>query len=290
MVSKASREMATDWSREEVAATVADYFAMLAAELSGVPYNKAAHRRALIKRLSVRSAQSVEFKHANISAVLIDLGFPYITGYKPRSNYQGLLHDVVSERLVSDSQLLNVAAADADRPIVVPEVEDILGVLTTPPAMQSGDKEPGRGSIQATRACISVNYLEREARNRSLGTAGELFVLNFERARLINLGKERLAEKVEHTSQTRGDGAGFDILSYEETGADRLIEVKTTKYGRETPFFVSRNELAVSESEASRYYLYRLFGFNVKPRLFTLAGAFSESCRLSPSSYLASVI
>jgi hypothetical protein len=119
--------------------------------------------------------------------------------------------------------------------------------------------------------------LEREARNRSLGNAGELFVLNFERARLINLGKEWLAEKVEHTSQTRGDGAGFDILSYEETGADRLIEVKTTKYGRETPFFVSRNELAVSESEASRYYLYRLFGFNVKPRLFTLAGAFSAS-------------
>ncbi|MCX5926696.1 MAG: DUF3883 domain-containing protein [Cyanobium sp. LacPavin_0920_WC12_MAG_63_22] len=269
---------------------MADYFAMLAAELSGVPYNKAAHRRALIKRLSGRSEQSVEFKHANISAVLIDLGFPYITGYKPRSNYQGLLHDVVSERLESDSQLLNVAAADADRPIVVPEVEDILRVLTTPPAMQPRDQEPSRASFQATQACFSVNYLEREARNRSLGTAGELFALNFERARLINLGKERLAEKVEHISQTRGDGAGFDIFSYEETGADRLIEVKTTKYGRETPFFVSRNELAVSESEASRYYLYRLFGFNVKPRLYTLAGAFSASCRLSPSSYMATVV
>ncbi|MCP9825138.1 DUF3883 domain-containing protein, partial [Synechococcus sp. EJ6-Ellesmere] len=94
----------------------------------------------------------------------------------------------------------------------------------------------------------------------------------------------------ERTTFLIGPGAGFDILSYEETGADRLIEVKTTKYGRETPFFVSRNELAVSESEASHYYLYRLFGFNVKPRLFTLAGAFSESCRLSPSSYLATVI
>lgn len=282
--------MATVWSRDEVAATVADYFAMLAAELSGVPYNKAAHRRALIERLSGRSEQSVEFKYANISAVLIDLGFPYIAGYKPRSNYQGLLHDVVSEMLLSDRQLLNVAATDADRPIVVPEVEDILGVLTTPPAMQPRDQDIGRGSLPPARASISVNYFEREARNRSLGTAGELFVLNYERARLINLGKERLAEKVEHTSQTRGDGAGFDILSYEETGADRLIEVKTTKYGREAPFFVSRNELAVSEAKASHYYLYRLFGFNVKPRLFTLAGAFSASCRLSPSSYMAAVI
>ncbi len=206
--------MAIDWSREEVVSTVTDYFAMLAAELSGVPYNKAAHRRALIERLSGRSEQSVEFKHANISAVLIKLGFPYIAGYKPRSNYQSLLHDVVSERLLSDGQLLNVAAADADRPIVVPEVKDILGVLTMPPSIQPRVHEPGRGSLQATPASISVNYLEREARNRSLGTAGELFVLNYERARLIYLGKDRLADKVEHTSQTRGDAPGltFSLL------------------------------------------------------------------------------
>lgn len=282
--------MTTEWSREEVDATVADYFAMLAAELSGVPYNKTAHRRALIKNLSGRTEQSIEFKHANISAVLIDLGFPYISGYKPRSNYQSLLHDVVSERLASDGQLLNVAAADADRPIVVPEVEDILRVITTAPSIQSRGKGNDSESHLSMRINTAVNYLEREARNRSLGAAGELFALNYERARLISLGSERLAEKIEHTSQTRGDGAGYDILSFEASGADRLIEVKTTKYGRETPFFVSRNELAVSEAEASHYHLYRLFGFSNKPRLFTVSGAFSCTCKLSPSNYLASVI
>lgn len=282
--------MATDWTREEVVATVADYFAMLAAELSRVPYNKAAHRRALIEQLSSRSQQSVEFKHANISAVLIDLGFPYISGYKPRSNYQGLLYDVVSESLLSNAQLLSVAAADADRPIVVPEVDDILRVITTPPVMQDRGQKANRDSRSSIRRSMAVNYLEREARNRSLGAAGELFVLNYERARLINLGNERLAEKIEHTSQTQGDGAGYDILSFEASGADRLIEVKTTKYGRETPFFVSGNELAVSETESSHYHLYRLFGFNVKPRLFTLSGAFSQTCSLSPSTYLATVI
>jgi hypothetical protein len=73
--------MAADWSREEVEATAADYFAMLAAEISGVTYSKAAHRRSLITRLSGRSEQSIEFKHANISAVLLDLKFPYISVY-----------------------------------------------------------------------------------------------------------------------------------------------------------------------------------------------------------------
>ena len=198
----------TDWSRAEVEATVADYFAMLATELSGVPYNKTAHRRRLVTLLDGRSEQSIEFKHANISAVLLDLGFPYISGYKPRSNYQHLLYDIVSDRLASSQALPDLAAADADLPIAVPEVDD---------------------------------------------------------------------------------GAGFDILSFETSGHERLVEVKTTKYGRETPFFVTRNEIAVSESQAPGYHVYRLFTFRASPQLFTLTGALSATCELSPSTFVARV-
>jgi hypothetical protein len=277
--------MPADWSRTEVEACVADYLAMLSAELAGVPYNKAAHRRELAKLLDNRSEQAVEFKHANVSAVLIDLGFPYIAGYKPRSNYQELLYDVVSERLAVNAQLLNVAAADADLPIVVPEVDDILSVLTSPPASE----EPRRDVSQRRVAPTATNYLEREARNRSLGSAGEEFVLNFERARLLSLGKEGLAGRIEHTSRVRGDGEGYDILSFEESGKERLIEVKTTKYGRETPFFVSSNEVAVSARDAEKYQLYRLFGFRLAPRLFALSGAMDATCWLSANSYLATV-
>lgn len=280
--------MAADWSRVEVEATVSDYLAMLASELAGVAYNKAAHRRHLIEKLDNRSPQSIEFKHANISAVLIDLGFPYITGYKPRSNYQRLLYEVVADRLADDQSLLTLAAADAERPIVVPEVDDILSVLTEPPkpaGVPSVARQP-----QAPGRTPSVNYLEREARNRSLGAAGEEFVINFERARLIHAGREKLAAKIEHTSKVCGDGDGFDILSFEESGRERLIEVKTTKYGRETPFFVSRNELAVSEARADFYHLYRLFEFRDAPRIFTLDGALSATCRLAASTYMASAL
>lgn len=66
--------MAEDWSRDEVEAIVGDYFAMLRAELAGEVYSKTAHRRALAPLLSGRSDGSIEFKHANISAVL--LGYP----------------------------------------------------------------------------------------------------------------------------------------------------------------------------------------------------------------------
>ena len=87
--------MYRDWSGQEVEATVRDYLDMLASELRGVPYNKAAHNRALRARLDDRTHGAVERKHQNISAVLIELGFPYINGYKPLRNIQNMLRDVV---------------------------------------------------------------------------------------------------------------------------------------------------------------------------------------------------
>jgi Domain of unknown function (DUF3883) len=277
-----------DWSRVEVEATVSDYLAMLASELASVPYSKTAHRQRLRESLNNRTEQSVEFKHANISAVLINLGFPYISGYKPRSNYQRLLYEVVADRLINDQNLVTLAAVDAERPIVVPEVDDILSVLTDAPkaSIPASSAEESR----APRRVLKVNYLEREAQNRSLGAAGEEFVINFERARLIRAGRDGLAARIEHTSRVRGDGDGFDILSFEESGRERLIEVKTTKYGRETPFFVSRNELVVSEARADLYHLYRLFKFRDAPRIFTLNGALSMTCRLAASTYMANVL
>jgi hypothetical protein len=273
----------TDWSRQEVEAIVDDYLSMLASELAGVPYNKSAHRRALRPRLNSRSEQSIEFKHGNISAVLIESGFPYLLGYKQRSNYQALLVEVVLERVSRSPQLHEIAAADADRPMVVPEVDDILKVLTERPKSKT---EPLRVS-EAAPPRFTTNYLEREARNRSLGAAGELFVINFERARLISAGREALAGRIEHTAQVRGDHEGFDILSFDVSGEERLIEVKTTKYGVDTPFFVSRNEVVTSERRASRYQLYRLFAFRKDPGLYVLPGAISGSCVLSPSNFLA---
>jgi hypothetical protein len=279
--------MRRDWSIQEVEATVADYLQMLAAELAGVPYSKAAHRKRLVPRLDGRSEASVEFKHANISAALIELGFPFLSGYKPRWNYQAVLLEEVSRQLSRSPQLLEIAAANAEQPMVVPEVDDILSVLTDRPSrtgMGSHIAEPGSTSL-----AFASNFLEREARNRSLGTAGELFVLNFERARLIHAGKESLAARIEHTARVRGDGEGFDVLSFEPSGLERLIEVKTTKYGRDTPFFLSRNEVDVSASRADTYHLYRLFEFGSAPGLFILQGQLSTTCVLSASAYRATV-
>src|SRR5690348_12833899 len=84
--------------------------------------------------------------------------------------------------------------------------------------------------------------------------------------------------------------AGYDILSFEKDGRERFIEVKTTAYISETPFYVSRNELSFSTEQAERFRLYRLFNFRKRPQMFALAGALDASCRLDPVSYRAEVM
>jgi hypothetical protein len=82
----------THWQDEELDAIVADYFTMLAADLSGRPYVKSQHSKALMAKIG-RSHRSVEFKHQNISAVLDELGMSWIPGYKPKKNYQNAIFD-----------------------------------------------------------------------------------------------------------------------------------------------------------------------------------------------------
>jgi hypothetical protein len=72
-----------DLTAAEVSLIVADYFDMLRLDLAGQEFVKAERNRALQERLNGRNRISIEFKHQNISAVLLDLELPYLNGYTP---------------------------------------------------------------------------------------------------------------------------------------------------------------------------------------------------------------
>ncbi|MCP3736333.1 DUF3883 domain-containing protein [Sphingomonas sp. RP10(2022)] len=83
---------------------------------------------------------------------------------------------------------------------------------------------------------------ERDARNRALGRAGEERIVLHERSALAAAGRDDLANRVRWVSDQDGDGAGYDIASYEIDGRPRRIEVKTTNGWERTPFHISRND------------------------------------------------
>lgn len=262
---------------------------MLEKELRHEPFNKAAHNRELQQVLANRTRGSVERKHQNISAVLIELGFPYIEGYKPLVNFQkSLLPEVVSQRLAGSRSLQRLVANVVNAPAQdFPLLDDLLAMEVPAPKPDPKDR-PALNEDTAKRIPrVSQNFLEVEARNQSLGRAGEELVLRFEHERLWKAGQRTLADKVEHVAATKGDGLGYDILSFEADGRERLIEVKTTRFGALTPFFASRNEVNVSNDQQENFHLYRLFKFSTTPRLFTLSGSLRHTCRLDAVQFSA---
>jgi hypothetical protein len=261
---------------------------MLKDELQLRPYNKTWHRNALAVQLDNRTPGSIERKHQNISAVLIEIGHPWIAGYKPLGNYQALLAEVIEERVRDDRELAAIVEVSISAPATVPVVSAILSRQDIVPDSSAFRYPPlAETVVTAGKIRTQTNYLEMEARNASLGNSGEIFVIEFERARLGSLGREDLANRIEHTAVIEGDGAGFDIRSFEHDASDRFIEVKTTGYGKQTPFFLSRNEVAVSKIRGSRYHLYRLFTFRDDPRFYALNGSMADQCILSPLVYAA---
>lgn len=280
-----------DWSEAEVERTVADYFEMLRKELHCQPYSKAEHRRSLLPLLSGRKEAAVEFKHCNVSGVLVGMGLPYVEGYKPRGNYQQLLADRVAAFLDGRPQLLDqMRQSPLFCPSTLPDLRPFRpeGVIEEPPERIHLPDQQAKPwlSLKGRR----IDFAERDAANRRLGDMGEEFALWFERQRLIAAGRDDLAAKVRWVARDIGDGLGFDILSFDPAdGTEVYVEVKATGLAKYFPFLVTDLELRCSEDVADRFRLYRVFDAGRRPRLYVLPGPLGQSCEMHPTLYRATL-
>jgi len=278
---------AGDWTNQQNDAIVADYFAMLADDEAGRSYSKAEHNRRL-QQLINRPRGSIEYKHQNISAVLKGLGEDWIPGYKPAFNFQGALVEAVARWLAQHPAWFSpdTRAGLAGEPHP-PVVRDVPALWIGPPPTLSNTAPPDElEQMQAIARRFDV--AERDARNRALGRAGEERIVLHERSSLVATGRDDLAERVRWVSDEDGDGAGYDIASFEMDGRPRLIEVKTTNGWERTPFYISRNELAVSEERRRDWCLIRLWNFAREPRAFELHPPLDAHVSLMPTSFQAS--
>ena len=75
------------------------------------PARKSHHSATLIEQ-SDQSPTGPLVQHQNISAVLDELGLPWIPGYKPKRNYQGAIFDAIDRYLSGDERILNSPVPD----------------------------------------------------------------------------------------------------------------------------------------------------------------------------------
>jgi len=279
--------MAIDWSDEENDTIVADYFAMYADDIAGRHYNKAEHNRQLQAAIG-RARTSIEFKHRNISAVLKGLGQDWIRGYLPAIRFQGSLEDAVVRWLDRNPDwLAPVSPMRSAQPSPSAREEPILWI--GPPPTQSNAPPPS-GLERFTAIARKYDVAERDARNRALGRAGEERVLSHERASLVAAGRTDLAERIRWVSHVDGDGAGYDIRSFDSGGGDRLLEVKTTNGWEYTPFHITRNELAVADAHRKEWSLVRLWNFSREPKAFQLHPPLEAHVSLIATSFQAHLL
>ena len=84
--------------------------------------------------------------------------------------------------------------------------------------MPPGDKADGTDAGEprsVRRRARRFDYAAKDALNRKLGRAGEEFIVSRERWYLTAFGRPDFASRVEHVSETQGDGLGYDVLSFD---------------------------------------------------------------------------
>ncbi len=179
-----------------------------------------------------------------------------------------LEHDSTREKPVYFQwQLLDWDEIDSGVSVMVDAQVPIKQKLRASGLLKSQDtpnKKALRSGVdkESFRARKVADFAERDAKNREIGLKGELLVLNYEIERLKVAGLGNLAEKVRHVSVVEGDGAGYDILSYDEMGRKKYIEVKTTRGGLNTDFFISPNEINFADIVGAQYSIYRVYDFD----------------------------
>ena len=120
-----------------------------------------------------------------------------------------------------------------------------------------------------------LNYERENRKSKQLGDRGEEIVKAFEIERLIKAGKTKLANKVVRVSE-KSDSYGYDILSFNEDGTERHIEVKATqsKAGIAN-FFLTINELKTAKEEGKTYFIYIVYEILTdNPKIWTLNNPF----------------
>jgi uncharacterized protein DUF3883 len=245
---------------------------------------KAERIGALREILSARTVASIERKMQNVSAILDEQGLAWIEGYKPLPHYQRDLVGAVLDAMDSPDRVSESLARYSDNAVPAPSrarlsTDDVL--VDRPSAVRrAGGHNPPIGLTAGSAGAL------REFRNAALGRAGEEWVLDLEREKLVRGGRHDLADRVSWAAVVKGDGLGFDIESFEVEGGPIKVEVKTTNFGPRTPFYITRWEVEVSRNSSQEYALYRVFDFHRDPRMFILRGSVEENARLEPKVFL----
>lgn len=124
-----------------------------------------------------------------------------------------------------------------------------------------------------------IDYERINKERKLIGNAGEELVYKDQIEFVKKHAPENL-KSVRHVSKLDGDGAGYDICSFNEDKKLVYIEVKSTTGKKETPFYMSSSEYAFFELHKDNYIIARVYEFDTNTKngkIDYVKGTFFES-------------
>ncbi len=170
----------SDWSLRECEITADAYFKCLEAKLAGRSFNRQAVIRQVASQID-RSEGAIDYKFQNIDAILYEAEQPRL-GRAVASGYQRLLQYVVLDPLAN--RVIDLF----DTTAVALDAQPTGDVIVPAPSISVNRDN------DAPQRAVKIDFALREAKNRSIGLAGEEFVVQVERKRLTDQGRADLAE------------------------------------------------------------------------------------------------
>lgn len=130
--------------------------------------------------------------------------------------------------------------------------------------------------IRPSETPVSIDFgreLERRTssavENERIGLKGERQVLEYERSKLKETGRQDLSDQVRLVSHD--PSLGYDVLSFADDGSPIHIEVKATVRSRhsENGFWLSQNERKIGFKDEN-WTLYRVWDVDIEPEIAEL--------------------
>jgi len=174
-------------------------------------------------------------------------------------------------------------------------VEEILDSKVELTRVNAPERKVRKATVEhkaQTTGPRNRDFDESNKKNQKTGDLGERLVFDYEKSKLEAAGIPDIDKKLIRTSENPQYGNAYpcDILSIDvETGDMVYIEVKTTQYKAETPFFISEDERAFSEKNAMAYRLYRVYDVirTKEPKFFETKGYVGDNFTLTSDRYVA---
>lgn len=109
------------------------------------------------------------------------------------------------------------------------------------------------------------DYEKINKERKLIGDAGEEFVYN-DQIKFVKNNIPEYVNCIRHVSKLDGDGAGYDICSFNADKKVVYIEVKSTTGKKDTPFYMSASEYEFYELHRNNYIIARVYEFDISTK------------------------